>query len=209
MDRFVSRTPRVKENIPPQPPKPSSSDQNIPDPNTFVHPQIAHAANEAAKMSMEISNRKRKSYNIFSDDVKLKIGKYAAESGVPSAIRKFQGSLTSNLKQQTVNDWKHFYLKNVNTENISFAKRGRPVALGEEIDAKVCNHVKRLRDEGSVVTRSIVLSVARAYLQHLNPTRFNLEGNQIAMRFNVLITDVLMSSHTYRMFVLLIVSVCF
>ncbi len=56
MDRFVIRKPP-----PPSVPTPSQTDQYVPNPNTFDNPIVAHAANEAAKKSLqESSYRKRK-----------------------------------------------------------------------------------------------------------------------------------------------------
>ncbi len=45
MDRFITRTPKEKPLLP----KPSTSDQNLPDPNACEDPELAHAINEAVK----------------------------------------------------------------------------------------------------------------------------------------------------------------
>ena len=89
-DRFIIRTPKEKPLLP----KPSISDQNLPDANTCEDPELAHAINEAVKEeTFKSSSRKGVIYNRIDDDLRFKIGKYAAENGVMKVIRKFQGTM--------------------------------------------------------------------------------------------------------------------
>jgi len=83
MDRFVVRTPRANPTLP----IPSSSDQDLPDPNSFDDPEVAFVANEAAKTAFSLSgSRKRKLYIKLPEDLKIKIGKCTAEKGVKNAV---------------------------------------------------------------------------------------------------------------------------
>ena len=102
MDRFVVRTSRLSQPILPNP---SPSDQDLPNPNLFADPLVAKEANDQVKLTMEqSSSRKRKAYNSVSDDLKAKIGKYAAENGVANAIRHFSRQVPFDLKQQSVSN---------------------------------------------------------------------------------------------------------
>lgn len=90
------RTPRTKL---PSVPILSSSDQDLPDPNSFDDPEVAFAANEAVRNEFELSaSQRHQSYSKKPEEVRIKIGKYAAEHGVENALRKF-GSTVDGLKQ--------------------------------------------------------------------------------------------------------------
>ena len=80
MDRFIVRTPR--SNLPkPVVATPSTTDQDLPNPNLFDDPETARDANAAAKAAT-MKSGKRSNYNVVSLELKAKVGKYAAESGV-------------------------------------------------------------------------------------------------------------------------------
>ncbi len=60
-----------------------------------THSIIADEANEAVKkITTESASRKIKPYNKTSDDIKLKIGQYAAENGTRKAMRKLFSRVT-------------------------------------------------------------------------------------------------------------------
>ena len=59
------------------------------------------------------------------------------------------------------------------------AKRGRPLLLPAELDIKVCNHLKALRDAGSVVNRTIIIATARGIVTHINPALLSDHGGSI------------------------------
>jgi hypothetical protein len=56
---------------------------------------------------------------------------------------------------------------------------GRPLALGNDVDSRVRQHILRLRDEGSPISCAVVLAVSRAYLQRFDPIRYQLGGEQL------------------------------
>jgi hypothetical protein len=178
MDRFIVRTPRLKPSLP----APSRSDQDLPDPNSFDDPEIAFEANEAVKSALSLSSsRKRQSYNKQSEEVRIKIGKYAAENGVENAVRKYRSSV-DGLKQTTVSNWKRQYKSSLNGGSFSSPHQGRPVALGDEVDKQIRQHLLRLREEGAPVSNAIVLAVARTYLKRIDLCRYQLGGEQMLTR---------------------------
>jgi hypothetical protein len=59
------------------------------------------------------------------------------------------------------------------------AKRGRPLLLGEELDNKVVNHVKCIRDHGGVVTGTIMIATARGILGEVNKGLLAEHGGHI------------------------------
>ena len=48
------------------------------------------------------------------------------------------------------------------------AKRGRPLLLGDKLDDAVIQHVTSIRDEGGVITSTILLATARGIIKDTN-----------------------------------------
>ena len=118
--------------------------------------------------------KKRGEYNKYSDEAKLKIGKYACEHGVMKAVRHFK---EKNVKESTVRDWKKIY-ERVLKEKCAIAEpgdevtvlslpckpRGRPTLLGENLDKDLQQLVLELRSRGSPISTSVVLGLGRGLL---------------------------------------------
>uniref|UniRef100_A0A914XAR7 Uncharacterized protein n=1 Tax=Plectus sambesii TaxID=2011161 RepID=A0A914XAR7_9BILA len=177
MDRFLIRTARFTQPIVPNP---SASNQDLLNPNFFDDPVIAKEANDEAKIIVERnSNQKRKAYNSVSDDLKAKIGKYAADNGVANAIRHFSREVTFDLKQQSVSNSKKAHVNRLNNPEMESAAQGRPVLLGPENDSKVREHITLMRNEGVVVLGAVVNAVIRVYLKEHDLSRYRLEGKAL------------------------------
>jgi hypothetical protein len=177
MDRFVVRTPRILLNQPTVP-HPTASDQDLPNPHLFADPSTAHEANNQAIIKMKES-RKRKSYNSVPEDVKAKIGKYAAENGISKAISHFKGKVDVDLKMQSVFNWKKIYLNHLQKPETENTTRGRPVLLGSKIDTEIQQHIIEMRKEGAVVSHSVVNAVIRVYLKKHDLVRYTIEGEKL------------------------------
>uniref|UniRef100_A0A914V153 Uncharacterized protein n=1 Tax=Plectus sambesii TaxID=2011161 RepID=A0A914V153_9BILA len=114
----------------------------------------------------------------LGDDLKAKIGKYAAENGVANAIRHFSREVTFDLKQQSVSNWKKAHVDRLNNPEMESAAQGRPVLLGPKIDSKVQEHITLMRNEGAVVSGAVVNAVIRVYLKEHDLSRYRLEGKK-------------------------------
>uniref|UniRef100_A0A914W0M0 DDE-1 domain-containing protein n=1 Tax=Plectus sambesii TaxID=2011161 RepID=A0A914W0M0_9BILA len=177
MDRFIVRTPRL--NLPkPVVATPSTPDQDLPNPNLFDDPETARDANEAAKAAT-MKSGKRSNYNIVSLELKAKVGKYAAESGVNRARRHFQSQIPFTLKHSTVHGWKNEHLARLRNAKDSSVRADRPLLLGKEIDDKIQEHLHRLRGQGGIVNGAVVNAVTRVYLKKMDRSRYRLEGEEI------------------------------
>lgn len=94
-----------------------------------------------------------------------------AQSGIARAQKHFQGL---NLRESTVRYFKKMYLTEVSkhvkigdsTEvtHLQVAKRGRKVALGEQLDAEVWRYLQRLRENGTSISTTLVLAAAEGCL---------------------------------------------
>lgn len=110
---------------------------------------------------------KRGSYQIYTENEKLKIEKRAAEMGVTSTIKFFKDEFSDRpLKESTVRTWSNNYkrelaLKRKFSDDMTIAKlsgerRGPPLHLGKELDAQVQSYVTALRENGGVINSAIV-----------------------------------------------------
>ena len=92
------------------------------------------------------------------------MAKYGSENGVMAALRRFSRELGRDLKENTVRDWVKAYRKEIQKQqsstkigdDTSFVvaeltgkKRGRPVMLGEKIDAEVHTIIRAMRESGA------------------------------------------------------------
>ncbi len=177
MDQFVTRTPRTTTIH-----ALSMTNQDMLDPNTFDDPALEFDIIESLLNAFELSANRKRIYHKLLVSERKKIGKYAAENTVERAMQLF-GNSDNCLKLQSVYNWKQQYLNSIKTGAFSAStSSGRLLILGDMIDAKVIERINRLRNEDAVVSTSIVLSVARAYLIKLDNSRYKFEGEQILTR---------------------------
>ena len=92
------------------------------------------------------------------------IGKYAAENGVTSAVKHFSSKWNVSIDESTARRLKTEYLKKlkeasksskcgegVTVDSVETKQKGRPLLLGEDLDAAVQEYVCSLRIVGGVV----------------------------------------------------------
>ena len=137
-------------------------------------------ANEELRMVQEAAAKpkKRGTYKKLSEEMKAKIGKFACENGVAAAVRKFSKDLEKPLNESTIRGIKQRYLVEVSRkrkaeediviERLPERKRGRPLLLGTELDAKVQAYLHTLRENGGSVGTAIVRAAARGIVQKVN-----------------------------------------
>ena len=82
----------------------------------------------------------------YSPEQKAEIGRYAANTNIASAVRKYQLDFL-NLRKQTVYEFKKAYLKEKGSSRkevtiLKAKKRRRPILLPEEIMKKTIKTIK-------------------------------------------------------------------
>ena len=115
-----------------------------------------------------VVGKKRKYTTTFTAEDCAQIGKYAAENGNSTVVKKYKG--THHIGESTVRLFKKKYLAEVNLQRkekantevnvtrIPASKRGRKVLLGEELDEKVKTYILALRKAGTLVGSSVVMA---------------------------------------------------
>lgn len=125
------------------------------------------------KSSTPQSKKKRGTYVIYSPSDRARIGKYAAENGPASTLRKFKTDFP-DIKESTVRYFRDSYKREVSNKKrrldfddiddcqvneIQVKKRGRKTLLQDEMDKEVQLYITNLRKSGGVVNTSIVRAV--------------------------------------------------
>ena len=116
-------------------------------------------------------------YQNFTDKERLELGKRASELGITSTIRYFatRPGEEWNLSPSTLFGWKEKYFQELkrrrNREDsavteLPSVKRGRPLLLGSELDARVECFLKPLRSNGAVINTAIVLATADGIIRN-------------------------------------------
>ncbi len=120
------------------------------------------------------------------------IGKHALEHGITSAKRKFSAKLGMKLCPSTIHGMKAAYKneltrkRNRNEEDLTIKalpqmKRGRPVLLGENMDAMVQKYVLKVREKGGVVNTAIVIASAKGNLKQMDRTLLAEYGGHVTV----------------------------
>ena len=135
----------------------------------------------------EPARKKRKTYTTFPGKQRTDIGRYAAENGNAAAVEKFRKEIP-DLGESTVRLFKQRYLAEVKNSRcgepileVSLRKRGRPLALGKELDADVQKFVKALRSAGTAVNGAVVQAVAEGIVTAKNQTLLAANGGCITI----------------------------
>ena len=144
--------------------KASGDTAKLPDPrgplSTKVPSSSIESANAKVKQVIESGKsspdrQKRGCYEKFSPELKLQIGKRAAENGVAATMRFYAKKFV--LKESSVRTWKNAYTREMHSKKSDIItlkclpekKRGRPYLLGEELDQQVRAYVTSLRANGA------------------------------------------------------------
>lgn len=132
-----------------------------------------------------LGKRKRSaSTHNYSDQVKTKIGRYAAENGNSHTVAKYSKKLGWSVPESTVRNFKRAYLNQLKVcddpdkVQLKGKVRGRPLLLGE-LDTLVQSYIKQLRLSGGVVSASIVVAAATGIIKHHNQSLLKDHGGSL------------------------------
>ena len=146
--------------------------------------------------SSGIGKKRCHGYNQYSDKERAEIGKYAAENGATKACRHFTKKLGKPVPESTARRLTTEYLAVLGTKirgvdsksredqrvcvsDLPKKVSGRPLLLGEDLDATVREFVESLRKVGGVVNTSIVMAAAEGTVAAKNPFLLVVHGGHI------------------------------
>ena len=114
------------------------------------------------------SLKKRESYVKYTPEDRYKIGKYGSENGPAAAVRQFK-SRFPKLNESTVGSLRRKYQSELTRSKqkdtileprIPKEPTGRPLLLGNKIDAMVQKYIIASSNRGNVISRSIATAKA-------------------------------------------------
>ena len=133
--------------------------------------------------------KKRNNYAKFSPEQKAEVGRRAAEHGVASTIRYYDGQFS--LKESKIRGWRDSYIKelkkrklekkSLNVTELPEQKRGRPLLLGAELDRQVQAYVTTLRKNGAVVNTAIIMACAEGIVRSKDSNLLCSNGGYISL----------------------------
>ena len=179
---------------------------NLPDPSGALSREVPSSAIVSANKVQKIASspestqsKKRGPYSkSFSPQVKAEIGRYAAENGVGSTLRRYV-SKHPDLKESTVRTWRNVYTQELKKrvsvrsgteavatriQELPSKKRGRPYLLGEELDKQVRSYLIALRERGGVVNTAIVLACAEGIIKNYDSNILAANGGHLVLTRN-------------------------
>lgn len=145
-------------------------------------------------------SQKRGKYNSYTPEQRAKIGKYAAENGPSRAAKHYTAVWGIHINESTARRLKTEYLKMLKKEilkekdrgdegaaprepivitSLEPKDRGRPLLLGEELDAAVQEFVNNLRAANGVVNRLVVMGAAEGIISHRDVSKLSSHGGHI------------------------------
>lgn len=137
---------------------------------------------------------KRGTYSKYSDEERTKVGKRASEMGVTNTLRFYKKEFSDKpLKESTVRTWKVQYEqelkrrhkfetgKETGVTKLVSGKRGRPFLLGNELDKRVQEYLKQMREAGGVVNATIVIGAATGIVKDFDSNLLQCNGGHIEL----------------------------
>ena len=127
----------------------------------------------------------------YSPHVRADIGKYVSQHGIVATARFYTRKLGHSVSEATAYSLKKAYLHSVREKRaanddgdvrlLPMKKRGRPVLLGEVLDVKVQQYLRRVRERGGVVSARIAMAAARGILLAHNRSRLVEFGGDVEL----------------------------
>ena len=126
-----------------------------------------------------MKRRKREPYKKYSPSKRADIGKYASLHGVAATARVFSAKLKCKVSETTVRSIKDAYVAEIERKrnssqdsevisSLPSKKRGRPLLLGSDLDMKVQQYLRKVREAGGSVSSRTVVSAARGIAKSCN-----------------------------------------
>ena len=114
----------------------------------------------------------RGKYVKYTDQARARIGKYASENGNEKARQHFLAEFPK-LHESSIRNFKKMYLKKVKETRSSITslpirRKGRPPLL-LELDDKLINYLRAIRNKGGIVNIHVVRAAAEALIKS-NPS---------------------------------------
>ena len=169
----------------------------LPDPTGPLSSSLPSSAIEEANAAVtsarqeEATKAKRGPYLKLSNELKAKIGKHASENENSAAARHFSKVLGKELNPSTIRGLKKVYLEEMSRKrkagedmtitSLPAKRRGRPLLLGEELDQKVQQYLRAIRESGGAVSTAIVLGAARGIILKTNRTLLAEYGGHVVL----------------------------
>ncbi len=127
-------------------------------------------------MAQNSTSKKRGKYRTYSSSEKAHIAKFALENGVVKAAHKF------SINESTVRNFKKMYIEERNRkrtagedytmiDTLPSKKRGKPLIVGERIDAAIQEYVLEVRRHNGSINTAVVCAGARGLLKSMDATR--------------------------------------
>ena len=124
----------------------------------------------------------------YTSAVRADIGKYACQHGTWAASAHFSRKLRS---KSTIHSIKLAYLKRLNEKGgdssddeiaeLPPKKRGRPLLLGKNMDEQLQLYLKKIRDQGGIVTASVAVAAARGIVMAVDRRQLTEFGGHIKL----------------------------
>ena len=120
----------------------------------------------------------------------MSIGKYAAVHGVKAASTYFSRKLGREISTLSVHSIKAAYLECARKQRADLSdeitklhpkKRGRPLLLGAQVEEQVQMYLKKIREEGGVVSAFIAVAASKGILQSSDWTQLAAFGGHIRL----------------------------
>ena len=166
----------------------------LPDPNKEATPEEAATTASVNELVLEQCippstprKRKREVFNDYTDETRLKVARYALETSATRAARRYSEELGRKLNESTVRGWVTKYKgqvkqlrRELTSDDMTPAKRGPAPLLGR-LDSLVQQQLRKMRDAGSVVNKSITISTALGIVQHHQRTMLPEYGGHVQL----------------------------
>jgi len=152
-------------------------------------------ANKAVTKVLESTSTRsasRGKYNSYTSAQRAEIGKYAAKNGATSAAKHFSSKWNVSINESTARRLKTEYVEKlkeaskssksgecVTIDSLATKQKGRPLLLGEDLDAAVQEYVSSLRIVGGVVNTVVVRAAAEGIIFARDITKFSSHGGHI------------------------------
>ena len=139
--------------------------------------------------------KRRGSYQFFTPKERAELGKRAAECGMTSTIRYFTkvDGQERSLSPSTLFTWKEQYLRELakrkhdedpEVKQLPLRKRGCPLLIGAELDARVQLYIKEMRRNGVVINTSVLMAAAEGIVTHHDANLLAKNGGSIVISKN-------------------------
>lgn len=123
----------------------------------------------------------------YSPEVRAQIAKYACVNGSRRASSTFSRKLGKKVSISTVDSIKKSYQAKRKADpdddisTLPTKKRGRPYLLGDSLDQQVQAYLRKIRDQGGLVTASVAVAAARGIILATDSTKLVEFGGHIEL----------------------------